>query len=35
VTLSADDLREIEEAVATIDIQGERLPPAVLRFSNR
>ena len=35
VTLTADDRREIEEAVARIDIQGERLPPAVLRFSNR
>ena len=35
VTLTADDLREIEEALARIAIQGERLPPAVLRFSNR
>jgi hypothetical protein len=27
--LMADDLREIEEAVARIDLQGERLPPSV------
>jgi aryl-alcohol dehydrogenase-like predicted oxidoreductase len=35
VTLMADDLRQIEEAVSKIDIQGERLPAAVLQFSNR
>jgi hypothetical protein len=35
VALTPVDLSEIEKSVAKIDIQGERLPPAVLRFSNR
>jgi aryl-alcohol dehydrogenase-like predicted oxidoreductase len=35
VTLTADDLRDIEAAVSKIDIQGERLPEAVLKLSNR
>ena len=35
VALTAGDLREIEDSVAKIDIQGERLPAAVLRFSNQ
>jgi aryl-alcohol dehydrogenase-like predicted oxidoreductase len=35
VTLTADDLREIENGAATITVQGARLPEAVLKFSNR
>ena len=35
VTLAADDLREIESAVARIQIQGARLPEAVLKHTNR
>ena len=35
IELTADDLREIEEGVEKVDIQGERLPAAVLQFSNR
>ena len=35
VVLTGDDLREIEEALAQSPIQGERLPEAVLKFSNR
>ena len=35
VVLTGDDLREIDEALAKIPIQGERLPEALLKFSNR
>jgi aryl-alcohol dehydrogenase-like predicted oxidoreductase len=35
VTLTADDLREIDDAIAKITVQGARLPEAVLQFSNR
>jgi aryl-alcohol dehydrogenase-like predicted oxidoreductase len=35
VVLTADDLREIEEAASKITVQGARLPEAVLKFSNR
>lgn len=35
VELTADDLREIDSAVSKLDIQGERYPPAVMRFVNR
>jgi len=35
VALTADDLREIDEAAARITVQGARLPEAVLKFSNR
>ena len=35
VALTGDDEREIEEALANIPIQGERLPEAALKFSNR
>ena len=35
VVLTGDDQREIEEALARIPIHGERLPEAVLKFSNR
>ena len=34
VQLTADDLREIEEAAAKIPVKGERLPEAVLKLSN-
>jgi hypothetical protein len=34
VTLTADDLQEIENAAAQIPIQGARLPEAVLKWSN-
>jgi len=33
VLLSADDLRIIGEAAAKISLQGERLPPAMLKLS--
>jgi aryl-alcohol dehydrogenase-like predicted oxidoreductase len=33
VSLSADDLRTIGEAAAKISLQGERLPPAMLKLS--
>jgi aryl-alcohol dehydrogenase-like predicted oxidoreductase len=35
VDLTADDLREIEEAASKIEIKGARLPEAILKFSNR
>lgn len=35
VTLTADDLRDIESAVARIPIQGARLPEAVLKHTSR
>ena len=35
LTLTADDLRDIESAVARIPIQGARLPEAVLKYTNR
>lgn len=35
LTLTADDLRDIESAVARIPIQGARLPEAVLKHTNR
>jgi aryl-alcohol dehydrogenase-like predicted oxidoreductase len=34
VDLTADDLREIEEAAAKIPVKGERLPEAVLKLTN-
>lgn len=34
VQLTADDLRDIEEAASGIQVQGERLPEAVLKFTN-
>jgi len=35
VVLTAADMAEIETAIAAIDIQGARLPAAVLQFSYR
>jgi aryl-alcohol dehydrogenase-like predicted oxidoreductase len=35
VELTADDLRELAEAVAAIEVQGARLPEAVLKHSYR
>jgi aryl-alcohol dehydrogenase-like predicted oxidoreductase len=35
VELTSDELREIEDAAAQIDVQGARLPEAVLKFSYR
>jgi aryl-alcohol dehydrogenase-like predicted oxidoreductase len=35
VELSPDDLREIEEAAAKIQVQGARLPEAVLKLTGR
>lgn len=35
ITLTADDLRDIEEAAAEIAIQGARYPAALERMSNR
>jgi len=35
VELTADDLREIDAAAARIEVQGERLPEAVLRMTER
>jgi aryl-alcohol dehydrogenase-like predicted oxidoreductase len=35
VELTADDLREIEAAAARVDVQGARLPQAILDLSNR
>ena len=34
LTLTADDLRDIESAVARIPIQGARLPRSVLKHTN-
>jgi len=34
VELAASDLREIDEAASKIEVQGERLPEAVLKFTN-
>jgi aryl-alcohol dehydrogenase-like predicted oxidoreductase len=34
VTLTADDLHNIESAVSRIPIQGARLPEAVLKYTN-
>lgn len=34
VQLTADDLREIDDAAANIPIQGERLPEMILKMSN-
>jgi aryl-alcohol dehydrogenase-like predicted oxidoreductase len=34
VTLTGEDLQEIESAAARISIQGARLPDAVLKWSN-
>ena len=34
VTLTTDDLREIEEAASKIPVQGARLPEAVLKLTN-
>lgn len=34
VELTSADLREIDEAAARIEVQGERLPEAVLKFTN-
>lgn len=35
VELTSDDLREIDRAASKIDVQGARLPPAVLAMSGR
>ena len=35
IDLTPDDLREIDAAASRIDVQGARLPEAVLRYSNR
>ncbi len=35
VALTPEDLREFDSAVSTIDVQGARLPPAVLAMSGR
>jgi aryl-alcohol dehydrogenase-like predicted oxidoreductase len=35
VQLDAEDLRQIETAAAEIQVQGARLPEAVLQYSNR
>ena len=35
IVLTPDDLREIKEAAAQIDVQGARLPAAVLQYSYR
>ena len=35
IDLTPDDLREIDAAASKIDVQGARLPEAVLRYSNR
>jgi hypothetical protein len=35
VALTAADLDEIERTVSNIEIHGDRLPAAVLKFSNR
>jgi aryl-alcohol dehydrogenase-like predicted oxidoreductase len=35
VELTSDDLREIDSAASKIDVQGARLPPAVLAMSGR
>jgi aryl-alcohol dehydrogenase-like predicted oxidoreductase len=35
VELTTDDLREMADAAARIEVHGARLPEAVLRFSNR
>jgi aryl-alcohol dehydrogenase-like predicted oxidoreductase len=35
VELAADDLREMADAAAKIDVQGARLPEAVLKHSYR
>ena len=35
VNLTPNDLREIEEAASKIPVQGERLPEAVLKLTNR
>ncbi len=34
VVLTPDDLRDIEEATSRLHVQGERLPEAVLKFTN-
>jgi aryl-alcohol dehydrogenase-like predicted oxidoreductase len=34
VTLSAEDLHEIEESASKIPVRGERLPEAVLKLTN-
>lgn len=34
VTLTPDDLREVEEAAAKLPVQGDRLPAAVLAMTN-
>jgi aryl-alcohol dehydrogenase-like predicted oxidoreductase len=35
VTLTPDDLRDISTALATIQVQGERLPEAALKMIER
>ena len=35
IELTPDDLREIDAAASKIEVQGARLPEAVLRYSNR
>jgi hypothetical protein len=34
VSLTPDDLRDIEEAASRIHVTGERLPEASLKFTN-
>jgi diketogulonate reductase-like aldo/keto reductase len=35
ITLTMDDLAQIEDGAARIEVKGERLPEAVLQFSYR
>ena len=35
VALTPEDLREIDESASKIEVQGARLPPAVLALSGR
>lgn len=35
IELTSDDLREIDAAASKIEVQGARLPEAVLQYSNR
>ena len=34
IELTADDLREIEDAASRIPVKGERLPEAALQYTN-
>ena len=35
VTLTSDDLRDIDDAASKITVHGARLPENVLKYSNR